>query len=716
MFQHQIFYGLGSNNGRIKSVLKLQHIMKNRYQRSWGLLLFLLFPILAFGQKPKDDVKVAVKPVGKNLIVRWAPTTDKAWLRMKDGFAIVSYQSWSKGQGRQQRAPWQQSDTVRVWSKQKITALINTPQENPYVMLAGYIMHEPYETLKKPGLDLAALMDRKDELTNRFSSGLFAADMDALAAEAQCMRYTIKDFDPAKYYTVAVHLFLGDLVLNNVVEYNPDAMYSIAPTINKHEELDQKIVLSWDQSLHAQYFTAYWIERSRDGKSYEKLTKSPYLHAFDLQQAKAKDDFIYTDSVKNYIPYYYRIIGLDPFGSTSEPSAPLRLMGRDKTPPTVSTQQKAIIKSGKMHLYWEQEADPDLHHFNIEYSRSYAGIYTTLSENINKNVRTYEHATFEGLTSNYYKVCAVDTAGNKACTTPFYGFFNDTIPPAKPTALVGEVDTLGRVRLSWPLGKEADLKGYNVYFSNRYNGVFSILNHGIVRDTQFLDTINLNSLTRDVFYKITAVDVRDNISLFSDMARIVRPDTIPPGAAVFKTYQSTTEGIRLVWANPSTADLAKVELWRKAPGAAYQLVQTAAKQTTEFLDQGLQPNTLYSYQLVSYDRSGLKTTSPRTVTIKSSFSKKAIPLSLEAKQVEKTVQITVLPPNNPTDWNKVVIYKSINGKPFVTWKTLPYTSEVVIKDLQVQPGRQYQYKAYSTNQAGVRSPYSAITSISIKSE
>ncbi len=680
------------------------------------LCITLLVSNPSYSQSVKDDVEVAVKPMGKNLIVRWAPTTDKVWLKMKDGYVIVSYQSWTKGQSYKDRTPWQYSDTLRVWPKSKFSNIVNTPKENPYVMLAGYIMHEPYESLKKPGQDLASLIDRKDELTNRFSSGLLAADMDSLAAEAQCMRYVIKDFDPNKYYLINVHLYLDNLVLNNLAEYDPNATYSITPFINKYEELENSVILSWDKEIHSAYFTAYWIERSKDGNKFERLTESPYINAFDIQLEEGNDDFTYIDSIPNYQPYYYRLSGMDAFGYTSQPSKSIKLMARDKTPPPTPTNQNAEVISGKMALSWLYELDPDLHHFNIEYSQTYAGIYKPLQQNISKSDRKYIHQGYANMISNYYKVCALDSAENKACTTPFYGFYNDTIPPAKPINLLGKVDTLGHITLTWPLGKESDLKGYNVYFCNRYNGVFSILNHGVIQNNQFLDTINLNSLTKDIFYKITAVDVRDNISFFSDMARIIRPDTIPPGAAVFTNYKSTSDGILLEWANPPTSDLKTVELWRKNSSETWILIGQYSKETTKYTDTDLVGNTSYEYKLVTSDAAGLKTDSPNNVKVKSSYSKQDLSVEITAKQVENDISLELSTNTNAQQWSKITIYKAQKDKPFFTWKTVNDTSNFTINDTAVKPNETYQYKAYITTKEGIKSPYSETISITLKSE
>src|SRR5690606_4836265 len=83
-------------------------------------------------------------------------------------------------------------------------------------------------------------------------------------------------------------------------------------------------------------YTAYYIERSQNNLDFERLNKHPFVHGASADIPDQKY-FIYTDEVENYTHYYYRIIGINPFGELSIPSDAVPPQGRDRTPPVVKT-------------------------------------------------------------------------------------------------------------------------------------------------------------------------------------------------------------------------------------------------------------------------------------------------------------------------------------------------------------------------------------------
>ena len=110
------------------------------------ILICMTFGFNVLSAQIKDEVKVAVRPAGDQLIIRWAPTTEKAWLRMKSGHALVAWQSWEPKQGFRSRSKMQWSDTLKVWPKERVEGLVGTSLENEKSMLAGYLLYAPYET------------------------------------------------------------------------------------------------------------------------------------------------------------------------------------------------------------------------------------------------------------------------------------------------------------------------------------------------------------------------------------------------------------------------------------------------------------------------------------------------------------------------------------------------------------------------------------------
>ena len=85
-------------------------------------------------------------------------------------------------------------------------------------------------------------------------------------------------------------------------------------------------------------------------------------------------------------------------------------------------------------------------------------------------------------------------------------------PPAAPVGLKGRIEKTGLVYLSWDANKEDDVKGYKVYFANAADHVFTQITTEPDSLNNFVDSITLKTLTKDIWYKIAAVDYNNNHS------------------------------------------------------------------------------------------------------------------------------------------------------------------------------------------------------------
>jgi len=101
----------------------------------------------------------------------------------------------------------------------------------------------------------------------------------------------------------------------------------------------------------------------------------------------------------------------------------------------------------------------------------------------------------------------VDTAQNYSCTDPAYTIIDDKVAPVAPQSLAGSIDTNGVVTLTWDLGQEADLLGYYVQVSNGRERVFTPVTDQPLHADYWHDTIPLDVLTEEIYYRIVAVDL-----------------------------------------------------------------------------------------------------------------------------------------------------------------------------------------------------------------
>jgi hypothetical protein len=89
------------------------------------------------------------------------------------------------------------------------------------------------------------------------------------------------------------------------------------------------------------------------------------------------------------------------------------------------------------------------------------------------------------------------------------------------------------------------LLGYRVLWANDSTHEFSSRTNEIWMDTTFVDTVSLNTLTRNVYYRIVAVDTRYHHSAPSDILELVRPDVVPPVAPIFTDVYVTETSVAL---------------------------------------------------------------------------------------------------------------------------------------------------------------------------
>jgi len=321
---------------------------------------------------------------------------------------------------------------------------------------------------------------------------------------------------------------------------------------------------------------------------------------------------------------------------------------------------------------------------------------------LDTNSTTFEDNNPNYFAKNYYKVCAVDTAGNFGCSHPTYGFINDTIPPSNPVGISGKIDSNGVMTLSWEQNRERDLKGYNVYYSNSQDGVYSKLTSYAIRDTMYTDTLTLNTLTENIYYAITAEDIRDNVSNFSNRIQLEKPDTIPPGPSVFKEYNIKENGIELVWSPSYSRDAVTQQLWR-SENVEKELIATFDNNISAYLDTLVQGGQVYTYSLVVIDDSNLSTKCPQNLTIKANWGDLRPKITLnhviddENNYVSYTSQCDNL--------DRIVILKASEKGPFITYKTLKKSEDIIIKN----PESKLRFKAIAYSKSGLTSEASELT-------
>jgi len=698
-----------------------------------SLLLFfiLIFPHrILFAQEALDSMSqpfnaqlnLIGKSYGDSVVLRWAPTTPGAWSYLnKTGYVI-------------ERASFTDENNFNPAEYQRLSDVPLLPL--PLADWEGIVNQGPDKELSAIAAQAvygksfntagATLFDAADEFANRYSFALLSADLSAVTAEALGLRFSDKSVEKGRYYIYRVypvipgtnyHIDTAFLVLQNLpVTPVPQ------PKIEKVYEGELNINIAWEKASHEPVFSAYYIERSEDGVNFDPLNKIPFINPESDNIENKSTLFQYTDSIpENYKPYFYRLIGITPFGEKSPPSEVFRAMGRDKTPPPAPINVKANqIGDGAVEITWElSEKVPDLDGFYIgrgdDLDKNFQPIH---DQKIPKDSTSFIDYNSDRLSGNYYVVAAVDTAGNGSISMVSYAAVVDSIPPAAPKGLGGTIDSTGVVTLTWELGDEIDLAGYMVYFTNAADHVYSTVNQAPLADTIYTDTIQIKTLTRHVYYKIKAVDTRWNYSDYSDALELTRPDIIPPTTPVFSNYKLTEDGINLEWIPSSSEDVMGYDLEIYSNQELVRVVYVEKRDSLQlytYIDKKIEPGNLYTYVVKAVDESGLRSEPSNPLSVKS--------VDFKPKESIDNLSILIIQSENSVQLNwsydpaeklkRFILYRAVEGATFVTYKSLSPT-ENSFKDSMIRKGIKYEYTIKAVYDNGKQTPFSNIVSASIE--
>lgn len=397
------------------------------------------------------------------------------------------------------------------------------------------------------------------------------------------------------------------------------------PPLLKADFREKEVILSWQARRYIRDFMMYHIERSADGKNYDRITTKPIIYTeIELEGLFQRDSLGI-----NYKPFLYRLIGLNPFGKWIKSDVPTLGMGKDKTPPeqpyiTVSKHVTGSVVS----LTWTHKSSPDLAGFWVSRSNTINTQYIKVNKSLlAATATTFVDQIADTKGTNHYVVVAVDTAGNEASSLPAYVVMEDTIPPLEPGNVQVKVDSLGIVSIAWDKNTDDDLKGYYVYFANALEHEFSQITTRLLTQNSYSDTITLKSLTKNVYYKVVAVDEHYNHSKFSEAFALKRPDIIRPIAPLIQKIEAKENKIILSWLPSSSNDVIEYQVFRRKKGEDFTLLKTIkATETKSYLfeDTETEKGTKYEYCLSVTDDSKLRSDkSPGRVMLVLSTTKRA---------------------------------------------------------------------------------------------
>ncbi|MBL7989329.1 MAG: hypothetical protein JNJ94_14805 [Chlorobi bacterium] len=648
-----------------------------------------------------------------SIVLRWGITKPGGWvIANKDGFFV-------------ERA--ELDDSLNIDSTKGFTPITPEPifpwplaewekRDAANITMRAVAAHALYGESFQPSQqgNVAALRNRADELTNRWSFAHLAADVDPVAAEGLALRIVDRTVKPGQKYLYRVVKAFFDSTYTVSSAYMMaaavDEQPQPAPTNVASQDKQGRVLITWDaQTPNAPPYSAFIVERAEPGSNQFRAVSSQPIVGFQNEGAQdsipveMRGKVAFGDSIPMYQQYRYRVRGLTPFGEQTEPSAQVAVMIRDHeapTPPVVLGAQES--GPGELTVTWRAGDIPtDFKGFIVTRSTSYDGQYKPLHTGVlPATVNAFVDKSPRGDTTNFYMIQAWDTAGNVSSSVATYGYRVDSIPPARPLGLKGTIDTNGIVQLSWAKGKERDLLGYRVYRTNStVKGYeFIQITKEPIGQTTFVDTVVVRTLTTEVFYKVVAVDRNYNNSEFSDQLRLERPDLLPPVAPMFSDVLVTDTAVYLSWIPSSSRDVKSHLLYRRIAAsrdtAWKQIGKTMGATDSVFADRDVKKRVVYEYTVAAVDSTGFR--SPEAV----SFTARPYDDGVRPPVTKVTVKGDTAARTATLTWEypkpaagvklRFIIYRSVGIEPLKQYRAIPGDKRVFV-DTETEMGGRHQY-------------------------
>lgn len=673
-----------------------------------ALLLATLLVFIAHAQTAATAIYVRAAVRNDTAFVRWVPASPEVWTKGNavgyrvERFTVDAY--FDLGANAAGKGTLITPVALKPLSKDD-PAWASLQQREPMARLVWEQLYAP-----KPFTGDAKQRELQRQTTFGFT--LKACDYSPEVAAAHGLLLKDATVKRGEVYIYVVSLAVPD------ANHKPgigkaDPKQDAAPAVKtlSARSGNRFAMLSFDAAATRSAYAGYIIERSADSLNFVRLNASLLVFAASTDEQQ-KTELSWKDSLpQNGRSYWYRVRGYSYFGFSGAPSPVVRVRGKEEWAAFPEIDSGYSADNQTVQLRWRLPAGMNIALLNrqvILRAGKAAGPYRVVpnGDALSKTVTAFTDPAPDF--TNYYLVAAVSTEGDTAFSYPALVQLADNTPPPVPAGLEGAIDTNGVVLLRWNAVTAADLRGYRVFRCNHRSEEFVEISDTLLTATQFRDSIVLQTLTREVYYTVRAVDRVYNNSRNAAALCLRRPDIVPPVAPLFTLAVHTDSSIVLRWIPSSSGDVSAVHLLRStAAGSEAVRVHTFSGSDTTcfFIDFSALPDGDYRYQLVCVDSSDNQSRTESPVVV---FRPRIRPAVKDVKAIADAelhaIVVTWAAPSGDVD--RVVLYRSVGDAPFVTYETLVGTA-VQFVDRRPAVGNVYRYRVKVVYRSGAESALSA---------
>jgi fibronectin type 3 domain-containing protein len=294
--------------------------------------------------------------------------------------------------------------------------------------------------------------------------------------------------------------------------------------------------------------------------------------AYTLAGTVAEISYTHTGLSQN-TTYYYKVAAVNSAGE-SEQSSYTSATTPNAVPSTPAGVAASAQSSSSILVSWN--AVSGAAGYKVYYATSADGAYALAGT---AATASYTHTGLSQNTTYYYKVSAVNSAGESEQSSPVYTTTPNTVP-SEPTGVAASAQSSSSILVSWNAVSGA--ASYKVYYATSSYGAYALA--GTASTTSYTHTGLLSDTT--YYYKVSAVNSagESDQSYYSasDRTPLAKPST-PTGVTASALSSSS---ILVGWNAVPGATSYKVYYAANASGP-YQLDGTAY--TNSFTSTGWDP-------------------------------------------------------------------------------------------------------------------------------
>ncbi len=658
------------------------------------LFLIFLWTFMGIGNNAysQDTIQVSVRAnVQKDKIqLRWIADNSLSWsFTNENGIQIERYTIMKDGVLLDK--PIKLTLNTNPIKPPPLDEWENIAQEDGYAAIIAQALYGESFEISGGTPGIAEIIATSQEREQRYSMSGLAAEMSYKAALFAGWGY--EDSDVRK----------GESYLYRIIPVDPSNLQVIElgsayACIDDYQELprpiefnafwgDGNVLVSWNSKLLETFYSSYRLEYSRDGVSFQSVSDRP------LTNITGHEQMFFSDSIDNDEIYYYRLAGITPFNEVGQYSDTIQGKGVAKLAYTPIITSVTPESNGHILINWEfdERANKLIDSFQLRRGNSDKGPFAPVALNIPPIERSFSYENPEP--TNYLIIVAISKDNTvETSSFPHMVIMEDSIPPSIPTHLEGEIDSIGRVHLSWNSNTEADLLGYRIYRSQTTGEEPIPLTDTAVEKNEYTDSININNLNSKVYYAITSLDKRYNQSNLSEILEIEKPDLIPPSPPFINKYEATTQGIHLSWVSGEEATLGGYLVFREQSGSAHkELIATInSPDKISYIDSIVTGGISYKYEVFSISKYGLKSDPSPEVSLlakttdkyKGKINRFSSTMSTEGVKLKWQIQLA--------DIRSISIYKKEADQHFSLWKSMDLWDREIV-DPDVKRNTKYTY-------------------------